>query len=153
MKDKRERVGWRLSSSVQIALFALFVVLALVLPFVPPARAATVNVSIVELQFQPSTINVQLGDTVIWTNNGALTHTVTSDGGAGPLDSGDIGSSGTYSHTFVSEGTYSYHCVHHPSMQGTVTVGSAIPEYSSTALVALGLMVILIGLVAVGKNR
>lgn len=153
MKSSRERLDWRLSSSVQIAIFALFVILALVLPFVPPARAATENVSIVDLAYQPSTINVQLGDTVIWTNNGGLTHTVTSDGGAGPLDSGDIGSGGTYSHMFVSEGTYSYHCVHHPSMHGTVTVGSVIPEYSSAAFVALGLMVILIGLVAVGKRR
>ena len=153
MKINSERLGWRVSSSVQMALFALFVVLALVLPFVPPARAATENVSIVDLAYQPSTINVQLGDTVIWTNNGALTHTVTSDGGSGPLDSGDIASSGTFSYTFLSEGTFSYHCFHHPSMHGTVNVGSAIPEYSSAAIVALGLMVVLIGLVAVGKRR
>jgi plastocyanin len=106
-----------------------------------------------EFAFQPNAISVQIGDTVIWTNNGGAVHTVTSDGGAVPLDSGDIGSGGTYSHMFVSEGTYSYHCVHHPSMHGTVTVGSVIPEYSSAAIVTLGLMVILIGLVAVGKRR
>ena len=153
MNSNHKRQGWRLSSSVQITLFATFVVLALALPFVPPARAATVDVSIVDLQFQPSTINVQIGDTVTWTNNGAFTHTVTSDGGSGPLNSGSLGTGGTYSFTFLSDGTYNYHCTFHISMKGTVTVGSVIPEYSSTALVALGLMVILIGLVALGKKR
>ena len=153
MKGKWERSGWRWSSAVQITLFSMFIMFALVLPLVPSARAATVNISIVDFAFQPSTMNVQIGDTVIWTNNGGAVHTVTSDGGAGPLDSGDIGSGGTYSHTFVSEGTYSYHCFHHPSMHGTVTVGSVIPEYSNAAIVALGLMVILIGLVAAGKRR
>jgi len=131
----------------------MFIMFALVLPLVPPARAATVNVSIVDFAFQPNTMNVQIGDTVIWTNNGGAPHTVTSDGGAGPLDSLNLGTGDTYSHTFVAEGTYSYHCAIHTSMKGTVTVGSVIPEYSNAAIVALGLMIILLGLAALGRKR
>jgi len=153
MRNRYERSGWRLSSTVQIAFFAFFVAIAFVLPFVPSARAATVNVTIVDLAFQPSSINVQIGDTVVWTNTGTLTHTVTSDGGAGPLNSPDLANGNTYSFPFTADGTYDYHCTHHPTMKGTVTVGTVVPEYSSAALVSLGLMVVLLGLIAVGKKR
>jgi len=153
MNGNWERSGWRWSSTVQITFFSMFVVFALVLPMVPPARAATVNVSIVDFAFQPNAISVQIGDTVIWTNNGGAPHNVTSDGGAGPLNSPNLGTGDTYSFTFVSEGTYSYHCGIHASMKGTVTVGSVIPEYSNAAIVALGLMVILLGLAALGRKR
>jgi len=155
MRNLYKRSGWSLSSTVQIAFFALFVAAAFVLPFVPAARAATENVSIVDLAFQPNSINVQIDDTVVWTNNGAVDHTVTSDGGAGPLSSPTLAPGGTYLFTFTSEGVYSYHCSIHATMHGTVVVGSgsAIPEYSSVALVTLGLVVILLVLLAVGKKR
>ena len=153
MRTGKGRSTLRLSSLVQIALLSMSLVLAFVLPLVPTARAATVNVSIVDFAFQPKTVNVILGDTVVWTNNGGVTHTVTSDGGSGPLNSGSLGSSGTYQFTFTSEGTYDYHCSLHPSMTGTVVVGSFIPEYSSAALVALGLMAVLVGIAALGRKR
>lgn len=153
MTGGRERSDRRLSSTVQISVFAFFMLLALVLPFVPPARAATVNVSIVNFAYQPDSINIQIGDTVIWTNNGGAIHTVTSDGGSGPLDSGDIASGNTYSHTFSAAGTYNYHCTHHPSMTASVTVGSVIPEYSSSALVAFGFMALFLCLIALGRKR
>jgi len=154
MRSGYERSGWRLSSTVQIAFFAFFVAMAFVLPFVPSARAATVNVTIVDFAFQPSSINVQIGDTVVWTNTGSFTHTVTSDGGAGPLDSPNLANGITYSFTFIADGTYNYHCTFHSAtMKASVTVGSVIPEYSSAALVSLGLMVVLLGLIAVGKKR
>lgn len=143
-----------MSPSVQVVLFASTLAFAVLLPLVPPASAATVNVSIVDLAFQPSAINVQLGDTVTWTNNGALPHTVTSDGGAGPLNSPTLSNGGTYSFTFISEGTYQYHCTFHSiTMKGTVTVGTVIPEYSEIGFVAIGLMVVLLLLTAVGRKR
>lgn len=42
------------------------------------ASAATVNVSVTENTFSPSTVSVKPGDIVHWTNNGAAAHTVTS---------------------------------------------------------------------------
>ncbi len=152
MKRKMERTGWSVKSSVQIALLSLFFVLVLVLPFAPAARAANVNVSIVDFAFQPSTVNVQLGDTVIWTNNGGAPHTVTSTG-SGPLASATLNNGDTYQFTFTTDGTYNYHCSIHASMTGTVNVGSFIPEYSSAALVALGLMVIVLIVAAIGIKR
>lgn len=139
--------------SVQMALFSSFVMSSLILPLAPGAGAATTDVSIVDFAFQPKTVNVQIGDTVVWTNNGVAPHTVTSDGGSGPLDSTTLGNGNTYQFTFVAEGTYNYHCSIHTSMTGTVIVGSLIPEYPSAALVALGLVSVLIGLMAVKRKR
>jgi plastocyanin len=76
-------------------------------------------VSIANLAFNPSSIDVKVGDTVTWTNNDNVGHTVTGDGG---LDSGTIEPGGTFSKKFDTAGTYQYHCSVHPSMTGTVVV-------------------------------
>lgn len=145
--------SWRVgNAAVQVSALSVLLLLWLVPAFVPTARAATVNVSIVELAFQPSTINVQLLDTVVWTNNGDLPHTVTSDGGAGPLSSSTLNTGGTYSFTFTSEGTFDYHCTFHPSMTGSVVVGTVIPEFPSTAFVVIGLMTVLLVFAALGRR-
>jgi LPXTG-motif cell wall-anchored protein len=90
------------------------------------ARATTSaakSVSIVDFAFNPGSITVNAGDTVQWTNNGKVPegHDVTGDG----LDSGQLKSGDTYSHTFNAAGTFSYICSIHPSMKGTVKVLAA----------------------------
>src|SRR5215217_3958974 len=77
-------------------------------------------VSIVDFAFQPASIEVAAGSTVTWTNTGAATHTVTADNGA--FDSGQLGPGATFSQTFTTPGTYTYHCEIHPRMTGTVVV-------------------------------
>lgn len=93
-------------------------------PTPTPTSAGSVQqtVSISGFSFQPSSMNVKVGDTVTWTNQDPTTHTVTADDGS--FDSGNIASAtgGTYSHTFTTVGTFSYHCAIHPSMKGTVVV-------------------------------
>lgn len=78
------------------------------------------SVSIVDFAFQPGSITVNSGDTVVWTNDGEVPegHDVTGDG----PDSGLMKSGDTYSHTFNSAGTFSYICTIHPSMKGSVRV-------------------------------
>ncbi len=96
--------------------------------------------------FEPETITVSAGDTVVWTNEAADPHTVTAVEEDLPADaeyfsSGDfsteelatedenlpaalIVSDETYSHTFTVPGTYRYYCIPHrdAGMTGTVTV-------------------------------
>jgi amicyanin len=79
------------------------------------------KVTIANMAFSPSQITVNKGDTVTWTNNDSMTHTVTSDTGS-ELDSGDIQPGSTYSHTFNQAGSFQYHCSIHPSMRGTIVV-------------------------------
>ncbi len=78
------------------------------------------GVSIASMAFSSSALTVTSGTTVKWTNNDAITHTVTADDGT--FDSGNIAPGGTYSHTFSGVGTYAYHCSIHPSMKGKITV-------------------------------
>lgn len=71
--------------------------------------------------YSPSATTVKVGTSVTWTwNSSGVDHSVTLDDGS--ADSG-VKSSGTFSHTFSTAGTYKYHCkVHGSAMSGTITV-------------------------------
>lgn len=86
------------------------------------AFAATVNVSIQGFAFSPQTPTVNVGDTVVWTQNDASTHTVNSTAAPFDLNSGNLGRTATYSHTFNSVGSFPYRCNIHTSMTGSITV-------------------------------
>jgi plastocyanin len=81
----------------------------------------TVNVSIVDFMFTPKNIQVHVGDTIKWTNNGAATHTSSAKGAV--WNSGNIAPGGTFSFTFTTVGTFLYRCNIHPTlMKGGVRV-------------------------------
>jgi plastocyanin len=86
-----------------------------------PQAVATDKVSIENMAFTPAAIKVKVGTTVTWTNNDSIAHTVTADSGDGP-DSGNLDPGKSYSFTYKSAGTFSYHCEIHPDMTGTVQV-------------------------------
>ncbi len=75
--------------------------------------------------FSPATLTIKVGTTVTWTNTTSTQHTVTSDDGK-TFDSGIAkpisASGGTYSFTFNTPGTFSYHCEIHPFMKATIIV-------------------------------
>ena len=82
--------------------------------------------------FQPSPIQLQVGDTVTWINDDLEPHTVTS-GSSGVPDNKFNSSPNftplmapgvTFSHTFTEAGEYPYFCLLHPNMVGTVSVVS-----------------------------
>jgi plastocyanin len=62
---------------------------------------------------------VKTGTKVTWTNMDSVTHTVTADQGAfnSPVPPGN-----SFSFTFTKAGTYTYHCMIHPSMTATIVV-------------------------------
>lgn len=82
---------------------------------------ATYSVSISGFEFSPSTKTIKVGDAITWTNMDSVRHTVTSDSGS-ELDSPLFGQGQSYSHTFNTVGTYTYHCTPHPNMKGTIIV-------------------------------
>lgn len=90
----------------------------------PAATAATFTVSMQNLQYNPATLNVNVGDTVRWTNNetNGVVHSVTG----GPLSS-DVNAGESFSFTFTSAGTVNYRCRFHPDMLGTVEVSGTSP--------------------------
>jgi plastocyanin len=78
------------------------------------------NVSIANFAFSSADITVTKGTTVAWKNNDGVTHTVTADDGS--FDSGSLTPGKSFSHTFDSTGTFTYHCNIHTTMTGKVTV-------------------------------
>ena len=112
------------------------VIAAAIVPMVS-AFAATVSVRVGPgLSFTPANVAVAPGDSVVWTF--AATHTTTSDRqtGAEVWNSG-IQSSGTFTHTFTTPGTYPYYCSLHSVPGGTFMNGSvqvaAAPTLASVA--------------------
>ena len=101
-------------------------------PAAPVPVVAATQVQIVEPAFQPpqawtfspGETSVKAGQTVTWTNAGAVAHTVTADDGAS-FDSGSIAPGATFTFTPENAGTFAYHCTFHPWMKGTLTVTSS----------------------------
>ena len=120
------------------ALILLATVATLLLASLPGAMAAPVsqqtNVNMADNTFQPASIQVQVGTTVVWTNTGSLPHTSTSEG-AGAWDSGIKTAGQNYSHTFNTPGTFPYFCTVHRAtgMVGTVTVQAAAQPTATAA--------------------
>jgi LPXTG-motif cell wall-anchored protein len=85
--------------------------------------AADTGVTISDFQFAPSSVTIDAGDTVTWTNDGPTPHSATADGGS--FDTGIFEQGQSRSHTFEQAGTFSYFCTPHPNMRGTVTVRAA----------------------------
>jgi len=76
-------------------------------------------VLIKDTSFNPSTVTVKAGATVIWINEDPFTHDVTMDNG---LFDHDIEANKSFLFTFNDTGTYTYHCDIHPSMNGKIIV-------------------------------
>jgi plastocyanin len=82
------------------------------------AKAKANTVSITSGGYSPSTIEIDLVETVEWTNDDAAPHTVSFDTG----DRHDLAPGGTAAQKFTTPGTWNYHCEHHPEMKGVVVV-------------------------------
>jgi plastocyanin len=76
------------------------------------------------LGFTPKSVTLVAGvnNTVTFVNQDSTKHSVTATDGS--FDSGDILPGASWTHTFAA-GTYSYHCVYHTYMTGTIKVLSS----------------------------
>jgi plastocyanin len=95
----------------------LFAALAIA---VPSAHAAELAVKIDNFTFSPERLVVKAGDTVTWTNEDDIPHTVAASGKefkSKALDTDD-----KFSFTFTAPGSYGYFCSLHPHMTGTIVV-------------------------------
>ncbi len=90
-----------------------------------PRPVKTWNKDIQGNAFPGGTFEIQVNDTVHWTQKDTALHTVTSKAGAPEaFDSGDLDPvvKPTFEHKFDVLGTYDYFCERHPNMTGTITV-------------------------------
>lgn len=110
-----------MNASPTARTLTLLTALALVLG-APPLQAAEHTVNISGTSFVPADLDVEVGDTVTWVNDGGLHNVNALDASftSGP-PSTDMW---TFSHTFNEGGVYDYQCDEHVAlgMTGTVTV-------------------------------
>jgi plastocyanin len=101
----------------------------------PPAFA--VSIAIVDYAYQPATLRVGQGESIIWTNTGTHAHTATQDAPLSFWNTGRIGPGGfgeVDQGILLAAGTYPYHCTIHPDMRGVVRVPlGATPSSGTTS--------------------
>lgn len=109
-----------------LALKKSIFALSLLIPLAGNTQAV-INVNVLSMSFFPASITIDVGDTVRWTSASG-THNVNGTIATYPSNPESFGnslSSGwTYSHKFLTEGSYDYRCDQHFSsgMVGTITV-------------------------------
>jgi plastocyanin len=106
---------------------------------VASAPPDAVAVAIVDFAFAPPTLTVPQGTTVVWTDTGEASHTVSAVDDS--FGSDILGPGTTYANTFDTPGTFAYVCRIHAEMQAQVIVtadpnapsASPIPAPSASA--------------------
>jgi plastocyanin len=89
------------------------------------AAASAITADIKGFQFKPKMLEVHVGETVTWTNQDGIEHSVTSgtpDAAGQDFDTGLFVKGESRSITFDKPGVYSFFCARHKSMHGSVTV-------------------------------
>lgn len=89
----------------------------------PPRAPGTVVVSLRDFVFAPAAVDVRVGDTVRFRNDGVALHTATARDGS--HDSGLLAPGEVSDRTFRDAGTVDYWCTLHPDMVGTIRVAAA----------------------------
>lgn len=80
-----------------------------------PEEIIQPDVDIKNFAFNPETLSIQKGTTIMWSNKDNV---VTSD----IFDSGKLGKGESFSYTFDQAGTFEYRCTIHPYMKGKIIV-------------------------------
>ena len=83
-------------------------------------NTTTHTVTIESMRFQPETLTVAAGDTVVWVNKDLVPHTATSK--TGGFDSKTIQAGQSWKHTVRTKGDIAYLCTFHPTMKATLRI-------------------------------
>jgi len=89
-------------------------------PGEPLATPSQIEVAIEGFAFNPDTLNISVGTTVVWYNNDSVDHTITARDNS--FYSGRMSPNETFEYTFQQSGTLEYYCTIHPSMTGNVNI-------------------------------
>jgi plastocyanin len=133
-------------------LLKLLLITTAALAVAAPAHAAvTKSVSIKPNGFSPEKVNIQVGDSVKWTNNDTVNRQIVAIGGqfASPV----IKPKGSWTRTFSTAGTFKYRDVGKPAQTGTIVVSGPPPSVSlaaSAPIVTYGRSLSLGGMISSG---
>lgn len=85
------------------------------------SATSTKAVTIKDYIYKPASITVPKGATVTFTNRDSTAHTATSKE-SGVFESGPIETGKSAKVTLDKSGTFTYYCLFHPFMKGTIVV-------------------------------
>jgi plastocyanin len=103
-----------------LAAAVTVIVCAMGLVAVERPKPKTHTVIIEGMRFQPESLTVARGDTIVWVNKDLVPHTATSE--AGGFDSKDIQADKSWRYTIHKTGDFAYLCTFHPTMKATLRV-------------------------------
>lgn len=83
-------------------------------------KPKTHTVTIENFRFQPDTLTVTRGDTIVWVNKDLVAHTATSK--TGGFDSQVIQAEKAWRFTMEKKGDFAYICTLHPTMTAMLRV-------------------------------
>jgi plastocyanin len=157
MTKHSERARREFVSVLGFIVLAFVIGISVAAPMMP-ARAATNHVvyMTVGFTFAPKFITVAPGDTITWHNNASVAHTATSNSTAWPeviLSGGGTSAAITMPTT---PGTYPYICSYHYGsfgMWGEIIVSTAVPEFSSSFVVVVGMLLIAFELMLLRRKQ
>jgi len=88
----------------------------------PDASQTTVEMK--SISYDPKSVEVPVGGSIVWSNKAFTNHTATSEDGGKTFDTGEIRPGESSSPVkFAKEGEFNYHCtIHGKTMSGTVVV-------------------------------
>lgn len=84
------------------------------------AESTTHTVVIESMKFSPSTLEIKLGDAVVWQNKDFFPHDVTAENNS--FQSKTIPSQGSWKFVAKKRGQFSYLCSLHPMMKAVLVV-------------------------------
>jgi plastocyanin len=95
------------------------IIAALMLGVSVSAQAATIQISMENLEIMPAQVSAKVGDTIEWINKDVLAHTATARNGdfdvmLPPKKTGTL--------VVTKVGTIEYYCRFHPNMKASLTV-------------------------------
>lgn len=83
-------------------------------------KPKTHTVTMENMRFQPETLTVARGDTIVWINKDLVPHTATSK--AGGFDSQLVQAEKSWTFTTRKKGEFAYICTFHPTMTAMLRV-------------------------------
>jgi plastocyanin len=81
---------------------------------------STHTITIEGMKFNPESLEVKSGDTIVWINKDFFSHTATAEKKS--FDSGEIKADASWKHVMSTKGAFLYKCTLHPTMKGSLTV-------------------------------
>jgi len=83
-------------------------------------KATKHSITIKDMKFDPDTLQISPGETVVWTNQDDRDHTVTAKDGS--FKSDNLSKGDKFEHVFKKAGKFNYCCSYHPRMKATIVV-------------------------------